>query len=316
MNYRGLSIRPMLAMSSPLPFDSEKHIFELKWDGTRAIAFIDDQGVRLQNRRLIDISYRYPELEDLKKAVRGSAVLDGELVILHEGKPDFERLQQREQVEDRVRIKLLSETVPATYIVFDILYIEDRSLMALPLINRKKILTDTIIPSEHIILSEHYTNGKELYNLALKRGFEGIMAKDRESPYLQGRRSPYWLKIKKSVDIDAIVCGIMEGKAETMPVGSLILGVYRKGELVHIGQVGTGFNEKEIAQLLKMAERLYTPNPPFKKISSLKRKVHWLKPEIVVRVKFLEWTKDMKLRSPVFLHFRFDKSPRECELAD
>lgn len=316
MDYRGLTIRPMLAMSSPLPFDSEKYIFELKWDGTRAISFIDKHGVRLQNRRLIDISYRYPELKNLKKAIKGNAILDGELVILHGGRSDFERLQQREQIEDRVKIKLLSETMPATYIVFDILYVGDKCLMTLPLIKRKKILADNIIPSEFIISSEYYERGKELYNLALQLGFEGIMAKERESPYLQGRRSPYWLKIKKSMDIDTVVCGIMEGKTETMPVSSLILGAYRKGQLVHIGQVGTGFNEKELKQLLKIAERLYTSRPPFKRIPSFKRRVHWLKPEIVARVKFLEWTKDGKLRSPVFLNFRFDKSPKECDLED
>ncbi len=316
MDYRGLTIKPMLAISSR-PFDSDKHIFEIKWDGTRCIAFIDRYGIRLQNRRLMDISYRYPEFKDFKGAIEGgSAVLDGEIVILYKGRPDFERLQQREQIGDRFRIKLLSETMPATYIVFDILYLRDKSLMALPLINRKRILSENIVPSENIIISAYYEKGLELYNLALKKGFEGIMAKDKESPYLQGKRSPYWLKIKRSNDIDAVICGIMEGKAETIPVGSLILGLYRKGKLVHIGQVGTGFNEKQIQQLLKIAERLHTSKTPFREIPSLKREVQWLRPEIVARVRFLEWTKDKKLRSPVFVNFRFDKSPIECELED
>lgn len=316
MDYRGLTIKPMLAISAK-PFDSDKHIFELKWDGTRCIAFIDRYGVRLQNRRLMDISYRYPEFKDFKAAIEGgSAVLDGEIVILYKGRPDFERLQQREQIGDRFRIKLLSETMPATYIVFDILYLRDKSLMTLPLISRKRILTENIVPSENIIISEYYEKGPELYNLALNKGFEGIMAKDKESPYLQGKRSPYWLKIKRSNDIDAVICGIMEGKAETIPVGSLILGLYRKGKLFHIGQVGTGFNEKQIQQLLKVAERLHTSKTPFREIPSLKREVQWLRPEIVARVRFLEWTKDKKLRSPVFLNFRFDKSPLECELED
>ncbi|MFN3740406.1 MAG: non-homologous end-joining DNA ligase [Thermodesulfovibrionales bacterium] len=315
MDYRGLTIKPMLAISSR-PFDSDKHAFELKWDGTRCIAFIDRYGVRLQNRRLMDISYRYPEFKDFRDVIKGgSAVLDGEIVLLYKGRPDFERLQQREQIEDRFRIKLLSETMPATYIVFDILYLRDKSLMALPLIKRKSILSENLTPSEHIIISEYYEKGLELYNLALEKGFEGIMAKDKESPYLQ-RRSPYWLKIKRFNDLDAVVCGIMKGKTETIQVGSLILGLYRKGKLLHIGQVGTGFSERQIQQLLKMAEKFHTSKTPFKEIPSLKREVWWLRPEIVVRVRFLEWTKDKKLRSPVFLNFRFDKSPLECEFED
>lgn len=316
MNYKGLTIKPMLALTSS-PFDSNKHLFELKWDGTRCIAFIDRYGIRLQNRRLMDISYRYPEFKDLKGLIKGgSAVLDGEIVILYKGRPDFERLQQREQTEDRFRIKLLSEIMPATYVVFDILYLRDKSLMALPLINRKDILNENLSPSEHIILSQYYEKGTELYNLALEKGFEGIMAKAKESPYLQGKRSPYWLKIKKFNDIDAVVCGIMKGKVETLPVGSLILGLYKRGKLIHIGQVGTGFNEKQIQHLLKISEKLRISKTPFKVIPSLKREVQWLRPEIVVRVRFLEWTKDKKLRSPVFLNFRFDKSPAECELED
>ncbi|MCX7793622.1 MAG: non-homologous end-joining DNA ligase [Thermodesulfovibrionales bacterium] len=315
MDYRKLIIKPMLAMPSTLPFDSEKYVFELKWDGTRCIAFIDKNVVRLQNRRLLDISGRYPEFKNLQDSIKiGAAILDGEIVILHKGKPDFERLQQREHIEDRLRIKLLSETMPATYIVFDILYLKDKSLMDLSLMRRKNILKENLNPSELVIISEHYEKGRELYNLALKKGFEGIMAKDKESPYLEGRRSSYWLKIKKSNDIDAVICGILEGRKKSVPLGSLILGLYRNGELIHIGQVGTGFNEEEIQRILKITEKLYTSKPAFKVTPYFKRKVQWLIPELVAKIKFLEWTKDGKLRSPVFVHLRFDKPPHECEL--
>ncbi len=308
-----LNIKPMLAKSSN-PFDSENHIFELKWDGTRCIAFVDKSHLSLKNRRLLDITHRYPEFQQLKKHLKvKSAVFDGEIIVLKEGIPNFERLQQREHIEDIRRIEILSGLIPAAYVVFDLLYLNGKSLMKKPLIERRNLLKELFPMSENVILSESYSEGRKLFKMALKKGFEGIMAKEKTSPYLSGERSGYWLKIKKSFDIDAVVCGYLEGEGSRKDYfGSLILGVYDNGELIHIGQVGTGIDEKTIKHLFNILSSMKTDTAPFDIIPELKRRAFWCRPEVVVRVGYQEWTKDNRLRIPVFKGIRDDKGPEEC----
>ncbi len=308
-----LNIKPMLAKSSN-PFDSENHIFELKWDGTRCIAFVDKSHLSLKNRRLLDITHRYPEFQQLKKHLKvKSAVFDGEIIVLKEGIPNFERLQQREHIEDIGRIEILSGLIPAAYVVFDLLYLNGKSLMKKPLIERRNLLKELFPMSENVILSESYSEGRKLFKMALKKGFEGIMAKEKTSPYLSGERSGYWLKIKKSFDIDAVVCGYLEGEGSRKDYfGSLILGVYDNGELIHIGQVGTGIDEKTIKHLFNILSSMKTDTAPFDIIPELKRRAFWCRPEVVVRVGYQEWTKDNRLRIPVFKGIRDDKGPEEC----
>lgn len=177
----------MLAKSSP-PFDSERHLFELKWDGTRCIALVEPKGVSLQNRRMMDITYRYPEFRGLKDHLKArSAVLDGEIVVLEKGAPKFHRLQQRDHIEDHEKILFLSGLIAATYVVFDLLYLNGRSLMGRPLTERRELLKGLFTYSGNIVFSESFSEGKRLFSAALRKGFEGIMAKDRSSPYLSGR---------------------------------------------------------------------------------------------------------------------------------
>lgn len=303
----------MLAKSSP-PFDSDDHIFELKWDGTRCIAFVDRNNVGLQNRRLLDITYRYPEFQQLKKYLKvKSAVFDGEIIVLKEGIPNFEKLQQREHIEDVRRIEILSELIPATYVVFDLLYLNGKSIMHKPLAERRDLLRGLFPMSDNIIFSESYSEGRKLFKIALKKGFEGIMAKEKTSPYLQGERSGYWLKIKKFSDIDTVVCGYLEGEGSRRNYfGSLILGVYDKGKLRHIGQVGTGLDEKMMKRVFNILNSMKTDISPFDTIPELKRRAFWCRPEMVIRVGYYEWTKDNKLRVPVFKGIRDDKEPEEC----
>lgn len=303
----------MLAKSSP-PFDSEKHIFELKWDGTRCIAFLGRDNVRLQNRRLLDITYRYPEFLKLNRGLKvKSAVLDGEIVVLEKGRPNFERLQQREHIEDAKRIDILSGLIPSTYVVFDLLYLNGKSLLKQPLIERRELLKKLFPFGDNAIFSESYSKGKKLFSVALKKGFEGIMAKDKVSPYLPGERSGYWLKIKKAFDIDAVVCGYLEGEGNRRGYfGSLILGVYDGRKLIHIGQVGTGYDDETINRIYQRLLKLKIGRSPFDAEPELKRKAYWCRPEIVVRVGYHEWTKDNRLRIPVFKGIRNDKAPEEC----
>jgi bifunctional non-homologous end joining protein LigD len=308
-----MAIRPMLAKSSPL-FDSEKHVFELKWDGSRCIAFVDRKNVRLQNRRLLDITYRYPEFWKLNKFLKAkSAVFDGELVVLVEGAPKFDKLQQREHIVDPNKIEILSGLIPANYVVFDLLYLNGKILMKKPLVERRELLKGLFPLSDNIIFSESYTEGKKLFSFVLKKGFEGIMAKEKESPYLPGERSGYWLKIKKVFDIDAVICGYLEGEGAREKIfGSLILGVYDKGKLIHIGQVGTGFDEKTARRIYHILIKISLYKSPFSEIPYLKRKAFWVRPELVARVGYQELSKDIKLRVPVFKGIRYDKSPEEC----
>lgn len=303
----------MLAISSP-PIDSEDYLYELKWDGTRCIAFVEKGRVELQNRRLLDITGRYPEFRGLPEGLKASsAVLDGEIVVLEGGKPNFRKLQEREHVEDPFRVEVLSRIIPATYVVFDLLFKDGEDLMKRPLTERRRVLEGLFPLAENVILSEAFTRGKALYEQALSLGFEGIMAKRKDSPYLPGVRSSYWLKIKRTMDIDAVVCGYLEGTGERKGYfGSLVLGLFHKGRLIHIGQVGTGFDEREMELLYRQLKGLLTERCPFESPPILRRRVSWCRPEMVVRVSFQEWTGDGKLRAPSFKGIRDDKGPSEC----
>lgn len=304
----------MLATPRSEPFDSEEYIFEVKWDGTRTIAFCGDD-LRLQNRRLMDITYRYPEI---RPRLRRAAVLDGELVVMHAGRPDFQRLQQRERVRDDFQASILADELPATYVVFDILHLEDRSLMGLPLEERLRLLDEVIVPGGNVSLSEPIRHeGVAFFEAAKKRGLEGIMAKRLDSPYLPGRRVEFWLKIKTYRSLDCVICGLTVGRGARSPLfGALILGAYRGGELVFIGKVGTGFHEAIMAEIEELSRTLVDDCPLSVEPAVEPGVKVWLRPSLVCEVKYLEFTKDGKLRSPVFVRLRRDLEPEECALPE
>src|SRR2546425_4813897 len=235
-------IKPMLAESREAPFDSPDHIFELKWDGTRALAFVRN-GLRFQNRRLNFIEDRYP---DLKVHTRKDAILDGEIVVMKRALPSFEKLQERERASGKINIEYLAKTLPATYIVFDILYVEDREVMSLPQMERKALLPDIVEVDDHVVLSDYIERrGVDYYNAVIARGLKGIIAKHKQTRYYTGKRSKDWIKIKKKTTLDCVICGITAGEGEREETfGALILGAYFEGALFHDGRVGTGFSEK------------------------------------------------------------------------
>src|SRR2546427_5870611 len=235
-------IKPMLAESRETPFDSKDHIFELKWDGTRALAIVRD-GLRFQNRRLSYVESRYP---DLAVHTRKPAILDGEIVVMNGPLPSFEKLQQREQASGQIKIAHLAKTLPATYIVFDVLYVGDESVMGFSQMERKAILPDLVEVDDKVVLSDYIEGrGIDYYNAVIARGLEGIIAKHKETRYHVGKRSKDWVKIKKKTTLDCIICGITAGEGErTDTFGSLILGAYFEGALFHVVRVGTGFSEK------------------------------------------------------------------------
>jgi len=315
-------IKPMLAFPSE-PFNSDEWCYEVKFDGTRCLAYVNtkEKSVKMLNRRLIYFEDRYPELQKIWKDVKGGKViLDGEVVVLEKGKPNFYKLAEREHVEGKTRIELLSKMLPATYIVFDILYKDGKDLTDLPLIERKKILKETVKESSRLILSEYIIGkGKKFFEEVKKKDLEGIMAKKLDSPYLIGQRSKLWLKIKALQTLDTIIIGYTTGTGKRGELlGSLITACYYQGKLKYVGKVGTGFTEDQLAELLKKLEKLKVNKCPIEPEPELKlppgREPIWIKPKLICEVKFMNLSEDLVMRAPVFLRLREDKLPEECQL--
>jgi bifunctional non-homologous end joining protein LigD len=294
----------------------------ISFDGTRTIAYIDKnkKEVRFLNRRGIWFEYRYPEMKDLWKDVDAEkAILDGELVIFKSGKPDFYLLAEREHVGEKTRAEILSKINPATYVVFDILHLDGKDLIDLPLIERKKILKEKVRESERVLLSVYVIGkGEKFFEEVKAKGLEGIMAKKLSSSYQIGKRSKDWLKIKALNSLDCIICGytLGEGKREKY-FGALLLGIWHEGKLRYLGRVGTGWEEKDLEEITAMLKKIEAEKNPFdifEEEPSVLEKVKWVKPKLVCEVKFMEFTEDLKLRAPSFIRLREDKIPEECVL--
>ena len=305
-------IKPMLAESRETPFDSPDHIFELKWDGTRAIAFVRGGSHRFQNRRLSYIEHRYPEI---RIRTRQDAILDGEMVVMANGLPSFEKLQEREQASAKIRIEYLAKTLPATYVAFDVLYIGTQEVMTRPQMERKALLREVVEEDDRVVLSDYVeARGVDYYNAVIARGLEGVIAKHKATRYYPGKRSKDWIKIKKKATLDCVVCGVTAGEGErTDTFGSLVLGAYHEGTLVHVGRVGTGFSEAGRVAIVQRLRLLEGPCPfPEEPEIPDAHVAFWTRPELVAEVHFLEWSKDRHMRAPSFARLREDKRPEDC----
>jgi len=318
------AIHPMLATAIDKPFDDPNWLFEIKWDGYRAIAFIDDGRVRLVSRNQNDLSAQFPELATLPQFVKARrAILDGEIVALDDqGRPSFSLMQQRTGFRPGKSRLPRHEGVPVLYYAFDLLYIDDFDLRRVPLEQRKQLLAARITNSEVIHFSDHYAEkGLALFEVASQKGLEGILAKKRDSLY-DNTRSCDWLKIKITQRQECVIGGYTDPEGSREFFGSLVLGLYdRQGRLIHVGQAGTGFDQKTLKEMFAMLQPLATgKNPFYGEIGGLK-KVHFVRPKMVAEIKFSEWTHEtseggMKLRAPVFMGLRTDKSPEQCTLED
>ncbi|MDQ1313161.1 MAG: ligase 1 [Euryarchaeota archaeon] len=308
-------IKPMLAVSGQ-PFSREGWIFEPKIDGTRCIASAKKR-VLLSNRRLADITYRYPELASALGSLQGECVLDGEITVFKKGIPNFRSLAERDHQNDPIKIDYLSRAMPASYVVFDILSLDGESLIHLPLKERKRILfrelEADLEDSETVTLIDSFPEkGEDYFQAALKMGIEGVVGKRLESLYLPGTRSPDWVKIKKSLKLDLVVGGYIPGKGDRLPYfGGLLLGAHSQSKLVYISRVGSGFTEEELEDITSRFSP--TEKPPFSNPPATAGVV-WIEPKMVVQVTALERTHDGGLRAPVFLRMRDDKEPEECTL--
>jgi bifunctional non-homologous end joining protein LigD len=316
------TIRPMLATSIERPFDSDEWLYEIKWDGYRSVAFLEDGKLRLASRNQNDMTALYPELADLPRSVRAQqAVLDGEVVAVDEqGRPSFSLMQQRTGVRHGPFRAPERTEVPVLYYAFDLIYLNGYDFHRVDLEQRKQLLREIISPGGNLHYSDHQiAQGTALFEVARQRGLEGIVAKRRKSCY-EEKRTREWLKIKITREIECVIGGYTEPEGSREFFGSLVLGLYNnKGQLIHVGQAGTGFDRKMLADLWKLLEKLETKTNPFYGPVEADRKVHWVKPELVAEIRFTEWTHEtkeggLKLRAPVFLGLREDKDPRECTL--
>jgi bifunctional non-homologous end joining protein LigD len=315
----------MLATAIEKPFDGDDWLFEIKWDGYRAVAFIENGKVRLVSRNQNELTHRYPELKDLPQFVKAkTAILDGEVVALDDqGRPSFSLMQQRTGFRPGGKRGTVNADVPVLYYAFDLLYLDGYDWRKVPLEKRKEKLESVIVGGDVLRFSDHYAReGKALFEVAKQKGLEGILAKRRECPY-QERRSSDWLKIKIRHRVECVIGGYTEPEGSRAHFGSIVLGLYDKqGRLIHVGQAGSGFNQKSLAEIWSMLKERETKQKPFYGEVEALRKVYWIKPELVAEIEYAEWTEGAsggsgpKLRAPVFLGLRDDKDPKECLLEE
>jgi bifunctional non-homologous end joining protein LigD len=302
-----------LAKLADMPFSDPNWLFEVKWDGIRTVALVENGDVRLFSRSKRDVTAEFPEFQDLAKHLRaGTAILDGEIVTLDKnGRSDFQKLQNRFGVTKPSQ-KLIND-VPLTYYLFDVLYCNGFDVRKTPLLQRKELLRQVLRGENHVRFSEHQLEkGKELYAAAEKQGLEGIVGKQIESPYT-GNRTGFWLKFKIVNELDAVIVGWTAPRRTRQYFGALVLALYDdKKELQFIGSVGTGFDQKTQKDLLAQLEKLHVARSPLRNPPKLREPVEWVRPEMVARIKFANWTEDNHLRAPVFLGIRKDRTPEEC----
>jgi bifunctional non-homologous end joining protein LigD len=315
-------VRPMLATPSGKPFDSPDWLFEIKWDGYRAVAFIDKGTLRLVSRNQNVLTGQYPELRNLPEHVKAEkAVLDGEVVALDEqGRPSFSLMQQKTGFRAGGRRVPGRGGIPIMYFVFDLIYADGYDLRRVNLEERKQALAALITPGDVVMYSDHSReHGRALFEAARERGLEGIIAKRRNSCY-EERRSSEWLKVKITRRLECVIGGYTEPEGSREYFGSLVLGLYDKqGRLIHVGQAGSGFDYKGLSHMWERLQLLATKDNPFFGPVDAGRRTHWVNPEMVAEIKFTEWTHatdegGLKLRAPVFMGLRPDKAPEDCRL--
>lgn len=297
-------ISPMLA-SSGEPFDNPDWIYEIKWDGSRTIAFLSDK-VRLQDRRLVDITYQFPDLTLLHKYIKArEAILDGELVVLKNGKPSYKSIMSRKHQQNLIKINLLSKTMPAIFITWDILYLNGKPLIELPLTERKSYLEKIVKQSEIIRISDFvFAHGKTLFEETGKCGLEGVMAKKSDSKYLIGKRSKLWLKLKHFIVLNAVIIGYRTDKT------AFVLGLYDdENNIIPIGSCESGLSHKELSAFYNVVNDIKVSDDYYK---YKEKNVQWLKPILTCKVRFMEWSENMKMRAPSFIQFEHNIRPEEC----
>ena len=289
-------IHPML-MYETQPFNDADFIFELKLDGIRCIAYLDPKNVQLRNKRNKDITALYPELSQIKQCVKKKCILDGELIALTDGKPDFYQLQSRSLMSDAFKIRLAAQRNPILFVAYDILYFNGEELTDKPLMRRKEILGKNIIEGHGLALSRWIEqDGVAFFDSAKQQDLEGIVAKNKNSIYHIGRRTRDWLKIKVMQDEDVVICGY-QPDGDGM-VKDLVLGYYDGDALRYRGKVFLGVSKEVRKTVFEFARKNKRERPPkgFKRADG----IIWIKPQIEGTVHFMQETPNGTMRQPVF----------------
>jgi DNA ligase D-like protein (predicted ligase) len=286
---------PMLAVQSQ-PFDSDDYLFEVKWDGVRALTGVDSSGYRIWGRQLADYSQRYPELDSLR-LLPGGTVLDGELIVLCSGRADLGELMRRHQLVNGRKIRDASRIRPATYVVFDLLYEGGRSLLGRPLSERRQRLQELVAryPGDHLAFSDDVVGaGRDFFEKVIEGGHEGVMAKQVSSRYLPGKRGQAWRKIKPFQILPCVVIGYT---STPQRIRSLLVAATWQGKLQYVAELTAGFTEEARTRIAEELTRQSRGEP----VVPCPKRARWVEPQLYCQVRFLEWTINGRLRGA---HFR------------
>lgn len=302
------NIKPMLIGVEVPPFDDDAFLYELKVDGERCIAYLDPaDGTDLRNKRNMKLLPKVPELADLHKNVNRRCILDGELAVITDGKPDFFAIQRRSLMSNPLKIQLAAQQQPACFVAFDILYLDDHPTVELPLMERKRLLEEAVSREDaHFAVSRYIEHsGVAFFELTKAQELEGIVAKRRDSRYYFDKRTKDWIKSKYLLDEDFVVCGYIR---KDNHMNSIVLGQYHGGQLVCKGHVSLGVSGESFRRILSLPG---LPMPSFP-IPSGSESAVWVEPSLVCTVRYMMKTESGGMRQPVFKGLRDDKSPEEC----
>ena len=309
--FESKNVKPMLIGRDEEAFDSPDYIYELKLDGERCIAFLDKETAELRNKRNIRMLPKVPELSDIYKYVKKNCILDGELIILKNGVPDFSEIQARSLMSNKFKIELASQRSPATFVAYDILYLNDKLVTDLPLMKIKLLLRSVVKEENSRFAVSRYIEekGKALYELAKQNDLEGVVAKKKDSRYYFDKRTKDWVKIKYLKEEDLVVCGYIYKENNIV---SLVLGQYHDNELIYMGHVTMGISKDDFSIITSQREIDKAPFREYPHNRSGNDRAIWIAPELVCTVKYMEKTSSGGFRQPVFKGLRLDKSKEEC----
>ena len=300
------SVSPMLISQMQEPFNDDKWIYELKLDGCRCIGYFDQSASCLRNKRNMELLPKFPELKDLHRSVSERTVLDGELVVLQNGVPDFFELQRRTLLTDRFKIEMAAARHPASFVAYDCLYEGSRSIMDQPLLERKESLLSSVRENGLIAISRFIpTDGIGLFHAADEKELEGVVAKRAASLYYPGKRTKDWIKFKRMADEEFVVCGYIRKNSRTF---SIILGKYHNGAYIYKGHVTLGVTKAAISQLTESGTMPFTAIPA----GAGNENAVWVHPDQVCTVEYMPNTKN-SLRQAVFKGFRTDMVPEDID---
>jgi len=310
-------LAPMLAEIGDAAFTRPDWTWEPKLDGYRVLAFIDGTNVKLRSRRGLDLTPAFPRLAaELARQAASGMVLDGEIVAFDEnGKPSFNALQNRVQLKSAREIAAADQATPAVYFCFDLLHFAGIDLRDTPYRDRRRYLSQCLLPSPLVQLVHATEDADALQKAALASGFEGVVGKKKDSKYESGRRSALWLKVKPTQTGDFLIGGYTKGKGSRGPLGAIAVGYREKGKLVYASHVGSGFDDRMLAKVKAQLEPLARDSCPFTETPPSNGPTTWVEPQIVAEVKFHSWTGDGRLRAPVFLRLRDDIDPKAVRRA-